>query len=191
MLVIDVREGRTVEVQVNDGAGQALPNRKILLSGNIEGSGYMNIKGSTNEAGLARVQHVPEGVWTIALLLEDGVFSCTELSRQVEVGEGEGPVQVELQPPGSTVVRGTVDADGPLLPGCKVLARSSDGSPNHGAFVRDGEFEIRGLTAGVYVVSISCWDVGSSTFLVGQAELAVGEGDGELSLELELKPARD
>ena len=54
-----------------------------------------------------------------------------------------------LQTPGHTVVRGTVNADDPIPADCTVTAISRDGALGHGAFVREGEFEFRGLASGV------------------------------------------
>lgn len=188
VLPVQLPLGRTLEVLLRDESGQLLPHRDLRLSSTIEGSGHVTLRGRTNESGLARIEQVPAGRWQVSQMLEDGAFQCSWLTSHVEVTENDKVARIELAPPGHTVARGTVVADGPLPPGCTVSALSRDGAPNHGAFVRDGEFELRGLARGTYLVSLTYWDVGTSSMFAGHAELVVGENDRELTLEVEVKP---
>ena len=184
VLAIELPAGRTVEITLLDHVGDALPDQTVVLSATIEGSGRMTLKGVTDKAGVLRIEGVPIGSWQASRILWDGIRACNDLTGHLEVTESDEVARLELRPPGETTVRGTILADGPLPLGCTIAALSRDGAPNHGAFVREGLFELRGLASGSYLVTISYWDPVSSMLVSGHAELRVQEGDLELPLEV-------
>ncbi len=190
-LPIELPAGRTLEVLLLDESGQALPNRRVQISTMLEGTGQYFLHGVTNEGGLTTIEQVPLGRWRVSRMLEQGISRCHELTGSIEVTRSDDVARLVLQTPGHTVVRGTVNADDPIPADCTVTAISRDGALGHGAFVREGEFEFRGLASGSYLITLSCWDVGASSILRGRSELLVGEGDTERTLELEVKPLGD
>ena len=188
LLAIEVPTGRTVEVTLLDESGRPLPDRSVVLSATIEGSGYTTLHGVTDDEGVFRIDGVPTGRWQASRILRDGRASCHDLTGHVEVTESDEVARLELRPPGQTIVHGSVEAGAPLPSGCSVSALSRDGAPNHGAIVREGQFELRGLAQGSYLVTLTYWEPGSSSMVSGHAELTVHDGDRELQIALRVEP---
>ncbi len=188
ILAIEVPAAHVVEVTLLDPSGQPLPGRTVVLTGSLQGSADVALEGLTDQDGVCRIEGVPAGRWDVSRVLQDGLHTCHDLTGHVTVQEGEPVARIELRPPGATVIRGTVDADGPIPPGCKVSALSRNGALNHGAVVHEGSFELAGLAPGRYMVTLSYWDANSSSTVMGHAEVEVHEGDIELDVTVKVKP---
>ncbi len=142
-------------------------------------------RGSTDGDGRFRFEHLATGRYLVQAHVPDPGGWSFSAARFVEVGKGEEHV-LDLRPAGEATIRGTVDATPPVADGTRVMLRLlADGgdTPTLQGRVLAGRFEVRGLAAGRYAVTVVEVNRGVRT---GSAEVRVADG-GEAEVALTVK----
>lgn len=141
-----------------EGEPRANAEIEMVLERAAEGGVSRNWTVATDDAGDYRIEGVPGGSFRIGPRIGEHGRGIAEYFARVELAPGEER-RVDLEPPGTATLVGWVVADGALpelVPVQLVEASGAAGVPlaPFGGLVRDGTFELRGLAAGTYAVSL-------------------------------------
>lgn len=178
--------------------GRPLPQEAIVLHALevTQGQGYSS-RATTDAQGRFTFGDLPDGLYQVSHLVEDGGQSCHAITRFARLRDGTCGM-VTLQPAGKGAVLGSiVMPDGTAATGVmQVMAQPNDrdalaredGAPIRGALARDGQFEIDGLVPGAYSITVFVFD--SVQQLHGSVAVTAADDRQEVRIELKELPRR-
>lgn len=176
-----------IEGTLRDGAGTGLAGQKILLRSFSEEEQEWETE--TDAAGAFRFDGLNRGPYLASHMVRIEDEEARAHTVRVMVHNGQ-PTRVVLEPDGTASIRGAIQWDLPVPHLLRVSASrkglpaaGGEGTTSRAVFAIDGQFQIGGLSAGVWMIEAFTWK--DQRLYLGHAEVVVeGETPGIVLLQL-------
>ncbi|MEM7310190.1 MAG: sigma-70 family RNA polymerase sigma factor [Planctomycetota bacterium] len=194
---IELSAGGVITGSLAAPDGTPLAGETVVLSGLRIETEFEQRLAETDAAGAFRFAALPDGLYQVSHRVAFGASERTffALARGARVEHG-GEVEVDLRPRGSTRVTGTVGGEDVPPADLYVWIMPRAGSEmgletridlSRGGAVTDGAFEVAGLPAGAYMLTVQHWTESGMYAASAEVDLAEG-GSADVALELKFVP---